>query len=71
MHVFKIFAFGLLGFAFAPWLPLITGMIAKGFLGTLAGSKVLGRLDEALFRLGFKIIMTGLALNLIWRAVFS
>ncbi|WP_208993003.1 hypothetical protein [Roseibium sp. TrichSKD4] len=69
--MFKIFAFGLLGFAFAPWLPLITGMIAKGFLGTLAGSKVLGRLDEALFRLGFKIIMTGLALNLIWRAVFS
>ncbi|WP_417670203.1 sulfite exporter TauE/SafE family protein [Roseibium sp.] len=69
MHVFKVLAFGALGFAFAPWAGLIVMMIASGFLGTLAGSKLLGRMQEATFRKGFKLVMTLLALNLIWQAV--
>lgn len=68
MHIFKVFAFGVLGFAFAPWIPLIVGMVATGFLGTLAGSRLLGKMNEATFKKGFRIVMTLLALNLIWRA---
>ncbi|KZM50449.1 sulfite exporter TauE/SafE family protein [Labrenzia sp. OB1] len=68
MHVFKIIAFGLLGFAFAPWAGLIVLMIASGFLGTLAGSHLLGRMDEKTFRIGFRWVMTALALNLLWQA---
>ena len=69
MHVFKVLAFGVLGFAFAPWLPLIIGMVATGFLGTLAGSRLLGKMNEATFKTGFKIVMTLLAINLIWRSL--
>jgi len=68
MHIFKIIAFGALGFAFAPWAGLIVLMIASGFLGTLTGSRLLGRMDEKTFRTGFKWVMTALALNLFWQA---
>jgi uncharacterized protein len=68
MHIFKIIAFGALGFAFAPWAGLIVLMIASGFLGTLAGSRLLGRMDEKSFKTGFKWVMTALALNLFWQA---
>lgn len=69
MHIFKIFAFGLLGFAFAPWVWLIVLMIFSGFLGTLAGSRLLGKMNEATFRTGFKWVMTALALNLLWQSI--
>ena len=36
-HLLKIVVFGLFGFAFAPWLPLIAVMIVTGYLGTMAG----------------------------------
>ncbi|MEM5583713.1 sulfite exporter TauE/SafE family protein [Roseibium sp. AS2] len=71
MHVFKIVVFGLLGFAFAPWAGLIVLMIASGFLGTLAGSRLLGRMEEKTFRTGFRWVMTALAANLLWQAVRS
>jgi len=71
MHLLKIIAFGLLGFAFAPWAGLIALMIASGFLGTLAGSRLLGRMNEATFKKGFKLVMTLLALNLLWHALQS
>jgi hypothetical protein len=35
-HLLKIVVFGLFGFAFGPWLPLIVAMLITGFLGTLA-----------------------------------
>ncbi|NVK34117.1 MAG: sulfite exporter TauE/SafE family protein [Rhodobacteraceae bacterium] len=69
MHIFKIAAFGLLGFAFAPWLGLILLMTVSGFLGTLVGSQLLGKMNEATFKKGFKIVMTLLALNLLWQAL--
>ncbi|MBO0346589.1 sulfite exporter TauE/SafE family protein [Roseibium limicola] len=67
MHVFKVIAFGVLGFAFAPWAGLIILMIISGFAGTLVGSQLLGRMKESTFRVGFKIVMTLLALNLLWQ----
>jgi uncharacterized membrane protein YfcA len=68
MHIFKIIAFGALGFAFAPWFGLIVLMIVSGFLGTLSGSRLLGRMNEKSFKTGFKWVMTLLALNLLWQA---
>jgi uncharacterized membrane protein YfcA len=40
-HSFKIAAFVAIGFAFASWLPLVLTMIASGFLGTMAGRRLL------------------------------
>ncbi len=68
MHVFKIIAFGFLGFTFAPWAGLILAMILSGFLGTLAGSHLLGRMNETAFKKGFRLAMTALAFNLFLQA---
>ena len=43
-HGLKIVAFGLLGFAFLEWVPLVAAMIASGFIGTLMGRRILERL---------------------------
>ena len=68
-HGLKIIVFGVLGFAFAPWLPLLIAMIGFGFLGTLAGRSVLLRLPDHLFNIGLKWVLTVAALRLIWDGV--
>lgn len=65
-HGLKVVAFGLLGFAFGPYIPLIIGMIAFGFLGTLVGRRVLAKIDEKSFKLALNVILIALALRLIW-----
>lgn len=69
-HGLKVIVFGLAGFAFADWLPLIAAMIATGYLGTLTGSKLLNRIPEEKFRLMFKIILTLLALQMLVRGIY-
>lgn len=71
MHVLKIAVFGLLGFAFAPWAGLIVLMIGAGFIGTLLGTRLLGRIPERSFRIGFRLLMTGLAGSLVWRGAMA
>lgn len=67
-HLLKIVAFTALGFAFADWLPLIAAMIASGFLGTIAGTKLLDKLPERWFLLAVKTALTLIALDLLRRA---
>lgn len=69
-HGLKVLVFGLAGFAFRDWLPLIAAMIATGYLGTLMGSKILNRIPEEKFRLAFKFILTLLALQMLWRGIY-
>ena len=69
-HGLKVLVFGLAGFAFREWLPLIAAMIATGYLGTLTGSKLLNRIPEEKFRLVFKIILTLLALQMLARGIY-
>lgn len=68
-HTFKLVAFGLLGFQFAPYLGLTATMIASGFLGTMVGGLLLDRLPERAFRLAFRLILTVLAIDLIRRGL--
>ncbi len=68
-HLFKILVFGLIGFAFAPYLPLIAGMIVAVTVGSYAGTRLRRRLSEALFRKIFKVLVTVLALRLIANAL--
>jgi uncharacterized membrane protein YfcA len=65
-HLLKVMAFGVLGFAYAPWVPLMAAMIATGFLGTLAGRHVLMRIDETKFKYALNTMLVLLALRLIW-----
>ena len=68
-HGLKIVAFGVVGFAFGPYLPLLAGLLGCGFVGTYAGRHLLNRLPERAFRLGLKAILTAIALRLLYGAV--
>ena len=68
-HILKVFVFGLLGFAFAPYLPLIVLMVASGFVGTIIGRRLLLKVDEVKFKRGLSIVLTILALRLLMNSV--
>lgn len=68
-HVTKIAAFGLLGIAVGAYIPLILAMICSAALGSWIGGKALSRVPEKLFRAVFRILLTLLALRLLWVAV--
>ncbi len=70
-HGLKIVVFGLAGFAFSDWLPLIAAMIASGYLGTVYGTRLLERMPEESFRKWFKIAITVLALDLLRRGLMG
>ena len=63
----KILTFGLLGFAFAPYLPLMIGMILLGITGTWLGKNILTSMSENVFRLAFNTVLTLLATRLIYQ----
>ncbi len=65
-HLLKSLVFGFLGFAFANWAVLIIVLVAVGFLGTLVGRMVLTRLEDTRFRRILSIVLTLLALRLIY-----
>ena len=67
-HLFKVIAFGVLGFAFGPYIPLLVGLLGFGALGTLAGRHILNRLPEHVFRIGLQTILTLLAIRLLYEA---
>ena len=61
--------YGAAGFVFADWLGLILLMIAAGALGTWLGLRLLRRMSDRRFTLIFNILLTLLALRLIWQAL--
>jgi uncharacterized membrane protein YfcA len=67
-HTLKVVAFGFLGFAFLPWVPLLAAMIGAGVLGTMLGRRLLDRLPHYIFARAFKVILTVLALRLLYAA---
>lgn len=68
-HGLKILAFGLLGFAFAQWLAFMAAMIGAGFLGTLAGRRVLVRMSDRGFKRALDVVLILLSLRLIWQGI--
>ena len=70
-HLLKIVVFGLLGFAFLPYINLIALMILSGLIGTFIGTKILLKVDEKKFKYGLNIILSALALRLIIEPLFN
>ena len=58
--------FGVVGFAFLPWLPLVIAMIVSGAIGTWIGLKLLNRFSANTFEWAFKGIITVLALRTLY-----
>ncbi|GAB5390272.1 MAG: sulfite exporter TauE/SafE family protein [Alphaproteobacteria bacterium] len=67
-HALKGVVFGAAGFAFLPWLGFIAAMIATGFVGTWIGRHLLFKLPEKRFRQALDLVLTLLALRLMWQA---
>jgi uncharacterized membrane protein YfcA len=70
-HLLKILVFGLLGFVFSQWLGFVALLIAAGFLGTLVGRHALTRINERYFLRVLNVVLTLLALRLIWGGTTS
>jgi uncharacterized membrane protein YfcA len=70
-HGLKIAVFGLLGFAFAPWLGFLVAMIACGAVGTLLGKRVLLSMNDRLFRIALNLVLALLAIRLIVTGLVS
>lgn len=67
-HAPKAIVYGAAGFVFSEWLGLILLMIAAGALGTWAGLHLLKRISDQRFGRLFNLLLTLLALRLIWQA---
>ena len=66
LHALKCLTFVAVGFAFAPYVPLLIGMVISVSLGSWAGTRCRHLLPENAFKWIFKGILTVLALRLIF-----
>ena len=65
-------AFGFLGFAFAPYLPLIIAMIGNaGFIGTSIGSHLLRKTTDRRFHMVLSCALTVLAMGLLAKGSYA
>ena len=64
-HLLKSLAFFALGVALTAYVPLILAMVVTGFLGTLAGTSLLKRLNERIFRFVLTAILIVISLDLL------
>ena len=65
IHVLKLLVFAFAGFVFAPYLPLIGGMVVAVVLGSWVGTKLRGYVPEAALRRILKGLITVLAVRMI------
>ena len=70
-YIIRIATFGLLGVSLTAYTPLIVSMITTAAIGNWIGGRTLNKLPEHLFRRGFQIVLTLLALRLLWVAATS
>lgn len=68
-HGLKVAVFGMLGFAYAPWLGFIALMILTGVAGTFAGRMVLVRMSDRRFKTALNVLLVVISLRLIWGGV--
>lgn len=68
-HFPKILVFGLAGFVFTEWVVWVVAMIGCGLVGTWLGLRLVNRMSNQLFQRLFTIVLTLLALRLVWQAL--
>lgn len=68
-HGLKVMVFGLLGFAFGAWAPVIVALVVVGLIGTFAGKLVLNRLSDHRFGMALNVLLVLISLRLIWTGV--
>jgi uncharacterized membrane protein YfcA len=64
-HAIRLAAFFVIGFSFAPWWKLLTGMVLAGILGSWVGTRLRSLMPQRNFHRLFRWMVTLLALRLI------
>ena len=64
-HAIRVAAFIALGFSFAAWWPLLSGMIVSSILGSWVGTRLRHRVPQMNFQRLFRWMVTLLALRMI------
>lgn len=70
-HAIRVAAFIALGFSFAAWWPLLSGMIVAGILGSWVGTRLRHLVPQMNFQRLFRWMVTLLALRMILLPVVS
>lgn len=70
-HAPKALVFAVAGFVFHEWVVFILAMIGFGFLGTWLGLHVLKTVSNRHFQTIFNLVLTLLAIRLIWQSLAS
>ncbi len=65
-HAAKLILFGIAGFGFLEFAPLMIAMAVCTVAGTWLGTRLLHRLDDERFTKLYKFALTAIALRLIW-----
>ena len=65
-HLIKVIVFGILGFNFTSYVPIIAGMLVSGFVGTFVGKQFLVKSGNTYFKLILNAILLFVAAHLIW-----
>ena len=68
-HFIKVIVFGMVGFHFAPYWPLVIGMLISGFVGTVIGRQFLVRTGQHYFKPILNIILVLAACRLIYAGI--
>jgi uncharacterized membrane protein YfcA len=69
-HLAKLVVFGVAGFAFHHYLSPLFLLCAMVVVGTWVGSRILDRLDERIFDLAYRVVLTAIALRLaLWEGL--
>ncbi|MEP7728257.1 sulfite exporter TauE/SafE family protein [Marinomonas primoryensis] len=67
-HILKVTVFEVAGFPLEAWLPLLACMVISGAVGTWVGLRLLKRMPDRYFHRIFNIVLTLMALRLIWQS---
>ena len=70
-HALKIVIFGCLGFQFGAWVGFLALMVGAGFVGTMFGRRILQSLPQKYFQTGITLILSLMALRMLYSAVIS
>ena len=70
-HGLRMLAFGLLGFAFMPWLGLITAMVVAVIIGSWVGTQLRSKIPQRNFLFWFKALVSLLAIRMIGLSFFG
>ena len=68
-HGLRVFAYFAIGFSYAPWWPLLTGMVLAGIAGSWLGTRLRRLVPQRDFHKWFRLLVSLLAVRMIALAV--